>query len=748
MSKLVIVESPAKAKTIKKYLGEDYNVIASMGHIRDLPKGQIGIDIENNFKPRYINIPGKTKLIKELKELSQNSDMVYLATDPDREGEAISWHLAHILKLDTSKENRVTFGEITKKGIAEGMANKRTIDMDLINAQQARRLLDRLVGYKLSPFLWEKVKGGLSAGRVQSIAVKLIVDRHREVESFIPQEYWNIDANLNIHGGAKRLKARYFSTDGEKRTITSESEALQIKSESEAAPFIIEKINKGERKKVPAPAFITSSLQQEASRRLGFTALRTMRAAQTLYEGVEVAGYGYQGLITYMRTDSLRVSDEAVFAAKDFIKNKYGEEYVPNYKRTYKAKANAQDAHEAIRPTNISITPEIAYGSLSGDIAKLYKLIWERFMASQMADCIQETVNVDVSAGNHLYKASGYTVVFDGFTALYEEQQDEKKEKETALPPLENDTKLKLKDIEAEQKFTQPPSEYTEATLIKALEENGIGRPSTYAPIIYTITERGYVERAAKKLIPTALGITINDILEAQFANIVNVQFSANMESSLDEIEEGKREWTGVLADFYKGFSHDLEKAQEDMKGQKIKVPEVMTDEICELCGKPMVIKTGKFGKFLACSGFPDCKNTKKIVKYAKGSCPVCGAKILTLTSKRGRTFYACENSAGCKFMSWEEPTDEICSSCGSTMFKKATKGSQPHCIKEGCPNCTVIEKPKKPAKENIAQSEAKAEKPAKAEKAEKAKKETKATDKKAVKTKKEPKAKESIENE
>ncbi|MEG0019904.1 MAG: type I DNA topoisomerase, partial [Oscillospiraceae bacterium] len=501
MSKLVIVESPAKAKTIKKYLGEDYTVIASMGHIRDLPKGQIGVDFENNFKPRYINIPGKSKLIKELKSLAAESEIVYLATDPDREGEAISWHLAHILKLNTDEKNRVTFGEITKKGITEGMDNKRTIDMDLINAQQARRILDRIVGYKLSPFLWEKVRGGLSAGRVQSVAVKLIADRHKEVESFIPQEYWNIDASLSVAGNVKRLKARYYGTDGKKCEIDNEKQALAIKEDSEKENFEIAKITKGERKKSPAPPFITSSMQQEASRRLGFTALRTMRAAQTLYEGVEITGYGYLGLITYMRTDSLRLSDEAVFGAKEFIKGKFGEDYIPNYKRVYKQKNTAQDAHEAVRPTNVEITPDIVYGSLSGDTAKLYKLIWERFVASQMSDCLQETVNVDLACGKHIYKASGYTVVFEGFTALYEELLDEKKEKETALPAMESDTKLKLKEIEALQKFTQPPSEYTEATLIKALEENGIGRPSTYAPIIYTITERGYVERDAKKLV-------------------------------------------------------------------------------------------------------------------------------------------------------------------------------------------------------------------------------------------------------
>ena len=696
MSKLVIVESPAKAKTIKKYLGEDYNVIASMGHIRDLPKAQMGVDIEDNFKPRYINIPGKSKLIKELKTAAAQSETVYLATDPDREGEAISWHLAHILKLDTNEKNRVTFGEITKKGVTEGMNNKRTIDRDLIDAQQARRILDRIVGYKLSPFLWEKIKSGLSAGRVQSVAVKLIVDRHREIERFVPQEYWNIDASLGA--GAKKFKARYYGTDGEKTAVENEEQAMQIKASCENVPFEITKITKGKRKRLPAPPFITSSLQQEASRRLGFTASRTMRAAQTLYEGVEVAGYGQLGLITYMRTDSLRISDEAVFAAKDYIKNKFGEDYVPNYKRTYKQKNNAQDAHEAIRPTNVNITPEIAYGSLSGDVAKLYKLIWERFVASQMADCMQETVAIDVQCGRHLYKANGYTVLFEGFTALYEEQTDEKQEKETALPPLTQDTKLKLKDIEAVQKFTQPPGEYTEATLIKALEENGIGRPSTYAPIIYTITEKGYVERDGKKLVPTALGTTINDLLEQQFSDIVNVKFSAQMETNLDEIEEGKKEWTAVLAEFYDKFKADLDKAQADMEGKKVKVPDVVTDEICESCGKPMVIKSGKFGKFLACSGFPDCKNTTRIVKYAKGSCVKCGGKMLILTSKRGRTFYACEDNTNCKFITWEEPTDKTCEVCGKSLYKKSGKAAKPHCINESCSafKPTVTRKTKK----------------------------------------------------
>ena len=691
MSKLVIVESPAKAKTIKKYLGDGYQVIASMGHVRDLPKSQIGIDIDNDFKPRYINIPGKSKLIRELKDLSRNSETVYLATDPDREGEAISWHLAHILKLDTTEQNRVTFGEITKKGITEGMANKRTIDMDLINAQQTRRVLDRIVGYKLSPFLWKTVKSGLSAGRVQSVAVKLIVDRHREIERFVPQEYWNIDANLSPAGSNKKFKARYHGTDGKKNTVTNEADALRIKEESEARPFEIAKVTKGERKRVPAPPFITSSLQQEASRRLGFTAQRTMRAAQTLYEGVEIQGYGTLGLITYMRTDSLRISDEAYFAAKDFIAEKYGEKYVPPYRRNFKTKRNAQDAHEAIRPTNINITPRIAYGSIQGDIAKLYKLIWERFTASQMADCVQETVSADIKSGRHLYKASGFTVLFDGFTALYEEQTDEKKEKETALPPMDNNTKLKLREIETEQKFTLPPSEYTEATLIKALEENGVGRPSTYAPIISTIIDRAYVERDGKKLVPTPLGITINDILEDKFSDIVNVKFSAEMENDLDKIEAGQRDWLRVLHQFYDTFRADLKKAEEETEGQKIKVPEEFTGENCPECGKPLVYKTGKFGKFIACSGFPDCKYTRKIIVYAPGKCPKCGGRILKLNSKRGRTFYACENGPKCDFMSWEVPTEQVCPVCGSTMFKKNGKNAQPHCIKEGCPNFTTV---------------------------------------------------------
>lgn len=690
MSKLVIVESPAKAKTIKKYLGSGYNVVASMGHVRDLPRAQLAIDVDNGFKPRYINIPGKTKLIKQLKEMAADSEKVYLATDPDREGEAISWHLAHILKLDTDDDIRVTFGEITKKGIEQGMAGKRRLDMDLVDAQQARRVLDRLVGYKLSPFLWKKVKSGLSAGRVQSVAVKLIVDRHRQIERFIPQEYWNIDAHLSTVGSVRRFTASYWGTDGKKVNVENEAQATRIKEESLQEKFVIDKITKGERRRVPAPPFTTSSLQQEASRKLGFTARRTMRAAQSLYEGVEVAGYGVTGLITYMRTDSIRISDEAYFAAKDYISGSFGEKYVPPYRRYFKARSGAQDAHEAIRPTNVSLTPQQASQSLPSDLAKLYKLVWERFVASQMSDCLQETVSVDLSAGRHNYKANGYTVLFDGFTALYEESTDDKKAKERALPPIREDTGIKTRDIETEQKFTQPPREYNEASLIKAMEENGIGRPSTYAPIISTIIDRGYVERQARKLVPTRLGIAISDILAAQFPDIVDTAFTAKMESDLDSIEEGGKNWTKVMEEFYSVFSAELDKAEENLSGERVKIPDEVTDEVCEICGKPMVIKTGRYGKFLACSGFPECKNTRRYVIYAKGRCPICGGRIRRLTSKRGRTFYACENSRTCHFMSWEEPTDQNCPVCGSTMFKKSAKGAKPHCVKPGCPNNTA----------------------------------------------------------
>ena len=688
MSKLFIVESPAKAKTIRKYLGNGYEVTASMGHIRDLPKSQLGIDVEHGYAPQYINIKGKEKIIKELKTMAKNSDEVFLATDPDREGEAISWHLANLLGLDTQAPQRVTFGEITKKGVTQGMAAPRAIDMDLFNAQQARRILDRLVGYKLSPFLWRKVRRGLSAGRVQSVAVRLIVDREKEIEAFQPEEYWNIDAVLCPPSSTKKFTARLFSTAaGKKLEVKNAEQSQAIVQALQGADYTVSSISRGKRKKTPAPPFITSTMQQEASRRLGFTATRTMRAAQMLYEGVDVAGQGTMGLITYMRTDSLRLADEAVAAAKDFITGSYGEQYVCPYKRTYKSRSAtaAQDAHEAVRPTNPALTPDEVEKSVTGDAAKLYRLIWSRFIASQMSDCQQDTVSADIVAADYLFRASGYVVTFDGFTALYEEATDEKEKKETALPPLTEGDVLKLKELKPEQKFTQPPARYTEATLIRALEENGIGRPSTYAPIITTIIDHDYVEREQKKLVPTKLGRVINDLMMEQFPDIIDVTFSANMEKNLDQIENGKADWHKTIDDFYQGFEKNLMRAEEEMKDKKVKVPDEETDEICELCGRKMVIKSGRYGKFLACPGFPECKNTKRLVKDTGGQCPKCGSRVLIRHSKKGRVYYGCEKNPTCDFMTWNEPTAEKCPQCGSTLFKKGGKNGVLLCEKEGC---------------------------------------------------------------
>ena len=685
MAKLVIVESPAKAKTIRKYLGDGYEVTASMGHIRDLPASQLGIDVDHDYAPQYISIKGKEKLIKELKSAAKKSDGVLLATDPDREGEAISWHLANILGLDPAAPNRVTFGEITKKGVSEGMAHPRAIDMNLFNAQQARRILDRLVGYKLSPFLWRKVRRGLSAGRVQSVAVRLIVDREKEIEAFKPEEYWNLDALLSPPGSQKKFTARLTGTaDGKKLAVTTGEQAHAIEEALKGQDYQVTELKKGKRKKTPAAPFITSTLQQEASRRLNFTATRTMRAAQTLYEGVDIAGRGTLGLITYMRTDSLRVSDEAVAGAKDYITGAYGERYACGYKRTYKSRSvtAAQDAHEAIRPSVPSLTPDEVEKSISGDIAKLYRLIWSRFIASQMADCEQDTVSVGVTAGNYLFRASGYVVTFDGFTALYEEATDEKEKKETALPPLEQGQTLKLRELKSEQKFTQPPARYTEATLIRSLEENGIGRPSTYAPIITTIIDRGYVERDAKRLKPTLLGRTINELMMEQFPNIVDVTFSAGMEKKLDKVESGQEDWHTTIDTFYKGFEKELETAEKNMEGKKIKVPDEETDEICEKCGRHMVIKMGRYGKFLACPGFPECTNTKRLVKDTGGKCPKCGGRMLLRRSAKGRVYYGCENYPNCDFMTWDEPVPTTCDKCGATLFRK---GGKLYCAKEGC---------------------------------------------------------------
>ena len=693
MPKLVIVESPAKAKTIGKYLGRGYKVTASMGHVRDLPASTLGIDVENGYTPKYITIKGKQKLVKELKAEAKKCDGVLLATDPDREGEAISWHLANILGLDPSAPNRVTFDEITKKGVKEGMAHPRAINIDLFNAQQARRELDRLVGYKLSPFLWKKVRRGLSAGRVQSVAVRLIRDRELEIENFKPDEYWNIDALLNPQGEKGEFTARLAATaDGKKLTVTNKQQADGILAALDGRDYTITKIEKGKRRRQPSPPFITSTLQQVASRAFGFSATRTMRAAQTLYEGVDIAGHGTVGLITYMRTDSLRIAAEAQAAAKTFIAERWGDNYVCKTARKWKSRSAtaAQDAHEAIRPSMPELTPDEVEQSISGDTAKLYRLIWSRFMASQMADCIQDTVSASITAGDYLFRASGFRVSFDGFTALYEESTDDAKKKETALPPLEEGQKLALKRLTADQKFTQPPPLYTEATLIHALEENGIGRPSTYAPIITTIVDRGYVEKDQKKLKTTPLGQAVNTVMMEQFPDIVNVKFSADMEKKLDVVEAGQADWVKTIDDFYQGFEKSLEQAEKNMEGKRIKVEDIPTDEICEKCGRPMVIKSGRYGKFVACSGFPECRNAHPLVKDTGGLCPLDGGHMLVRKSAKGRVYYGCSNYPKCNYMTWDEPVPEKCPQCGSTLFKK--KG-QLYCAKEGCGFVKAIEK-------------------------------------------------------
>ena len=693
MPKLVIVESPAKAKTIGKYLGRGYKVTASMGHVRDLPASTLGIDVENGYKPKYITIKGKQKLVKELKAEAKKCDGVLLATDPDREGEAISWHLANILGLDPAAPNRVTFDEITKKGVKEGMAHPRAINIDLFNAQQARRELDRLVGYKLSPFLWKKVRRGLSAGRVQSVAVRLIRDREIEIENFKPDEYWNIDALLHPQGEKGEFTARLAATaDGKKLTVTDKQQADAVLAALDGKDYTITKIEKGKRRRQPAPPFITSTLQQDASRAFGFSATRTMRAAQTLYEGVDIAGHGTVGLITYMRTDSLRIAAEAQVAAKTFIADRWGEGYVCKTPRKWKSRSAtaAQDAHEAIRPSMPELTPDEVEQSISGDTAKLYRLIWSRFMASQMADCIQDTVSASITAGEYLFRASGFRVSFDGFTALYEESTDDTKKKETALPPLEEGQKLALKKLTADQKFTQPPPLYTEATLIHALEENGIGRPSTYAPIITTIVDRGYVEKDQKKLKTTPLGQAVNTVMMEQFPDIVNVKFSADMEKKLDVVEAGEADWVKTIDEFYQGFEKSLEQAEKNMEGKRIKVEDIPTDEICEKCGRPMVIKSGRYGKFVACSGFPECRNAHPLVKDTGGLCPLDGGHMLVRKSSKGRVYYGCSNYPKCNYMTWDEPVPERCPQCGSTLFKK--KG-QLYCAKEGCGFVKAIEK-------------------------------------------------------
>ena len=630
MSKLVIVESPAKAHTIQKYLGPDYEVMASMGHVRDLPASRMSVDVKNDFAPNYENIKGKGELIKKLRAEAKKSDYVYLATDPDREGEAISWHLAQLLKLDETEPNRVTFNEITKSGIKYGMEHPRCIDQQLVDAQQARRVLDRIVGYEISPFLWKKIRKGLSAGRVQSVAVRLVVDREDEIRAFKPEEYWTLEALLQKQGvKAKPFLAKYYGTGGKKCEITTEEQANALRAAAEKEPFIIKSIKMGTRQKNPAPPFITSTLQQDASRRFGFQAKRTMKVAQELYEGINLPDLGAVGLITYMRTDSLRISDEALSAAHDYIQRTYGENYALAKPRTFRSKSNAQDGHEAIRPTMIDLAPAKIKESLSSDQYKLYKLVWERFIASQMAACVQDTVSTDITAGEHLFKASGFSVRFDGYTRLYTEAVDNEEEQETNLPRLEEGEHLTLKELKPNQHFTQPPPRYTEATLIRELEENGIGRPSTYAPTLSTILQRGYVEREGKALKPTIVGETVTRLMKEQFGKIVDVKFTAEMEQELDEVEAGKTEWVGMMHHFYDDFTDMLQSAEKNMEGTKMKIPDEETDIVCELCGRKMVVRHGKYGKFLACPGFPECKNTKTLQQETPGSCPRCGKKVL-----------------------------------------------------------------------------------------------------------------------
>ena len=683
MSNLIIVESPTKIKTIKRYLSGDYEVIASRGHLRDLPKSKLGVDIENNFEPHYINIKDKEPIIKEIKKKAKKCDHVYLAGDPDREGEAISWHLAQILGLDLNDANRVTFKELTASGIKAGMEHPRQIDMNLVDAQQARRVLDRIVGYKLSPFLWRKIRRGLSAGRVQSVAVKMICDREEEIRKFVSTEYWSVDAEFLAKGAKKPFSAKLELVDGKKPELLSKEQTDAALERLDGAVFTAANVKKSVRRKSPAAPFTTSTLQQEASRRLSFQARRTMKVAQELYEGLEIQDMGPVGLITYMRTDSQRVSDEARAQAYDFIKEKYGEDYIPETPNKYKTKGNAQDAHEAIRPTHPELTPDIVKRSdVTADQYKLYKLIWERFIASQMAKCIMNTVSVDIEAAGCIFKATGYSVKFDGFTALYEESRDDDGEPKNDLSAVKKGDELQLKSLSGNQHFTQPPPRYTEATLVKAFEETGIGRPSTYVPTINTILARNYVERDGKQLKPSVLGEVTNQLMSEHFDKIVDVKFTANMENDLDKVENGEMQWTDTLKEFYGEFEHELEEAEVAMEGKRVKVPCEETDQVCEVCGKPMVIKIGRFGKFMACSGFPDCTFTKRIVQETGGNCPYCGKKVLLKKSKKGKKYYGCEDNPNCRFMTWDVPMEDKCPKCGSTLFRKGGKNGKLVCPK------------------------------------------------------------------
>lgn len=685
MSDLVIVESPAKAKTIKKYLGNNYEVVASMGHVRDLPKARLSVDIKNDFAPKYDIIKGKEKLVKELKKLASESDSVYLATDPDREGEAISWHLAYILGLPEDYCKRVEFNEITKTGVQNGMEHPRSINNDLVNAQQARRILDRLVGYKLSPFISQKIRRGLSAGRVQSVALRIIVDRENEIRKFKPEEYWSIDAKFIPKGSRKSFSATLYSDANGKIKIQNQEQADKIEADLQDAEYIVTKVRKGTRKKSPAPPFITSTLQQEASRKLGFQSRRTMRVAQELYEGVDIQGMGATGLITYMRTDSLRISNVAIDDVTKYIASTYGSEYLPAKPRFFKSRSNAQDGHEAIRPSMLSLEPDSIKSSLTSDQYKLYKLIWSRFTASQMAECIQKTTQAEIEANGYTFKASGYYVDFPGFTTLYIEGKDEAEEKSSQLPPLEKNMAVRCKELKKNQHFTQPPARYTEASLIKTLEEYGIGRPSTYAATITTLTSREYVKREAKSLVPTELGEVITKLMKERFPKIVNVKFTAQMENELDRVESGDVQWNELLGEFYGDFENTLKEAKAEMDGVKLKLKEDETDIVCDKCGRKMVVKVGRYGKFIACPGYPECKNIVKYVEKTGTQCPKCGGDVIVKHTKSKRVFYGCSNYPNCDFVSWNEPTNEKCPQCGEVLYKKKGKKPVLFCAKEGC---------------------------------------------------------------
>ncbi len=686
---LVIVESPAKAKTIERYLGGGYKVVASMGHLRDLPKSTLGVDIEHGFEPDYQPVKGREDVIEKLQKAAKRANTVYLATDPDREGEAISWHLKELLSIPDGKARRVTFNEITKNVVKEGIAHPRDIDQDLVDAQQARRILDRIVGYKLSPLLWRKIRKGLSAGRVQSVATRMVLDREREIQSFQPEEYWHLFADLKTEKG-ESFRAQLHGTESKKLELHSQAEVDVVAKAVDGRPFTVVSVAHGTKKRSPSPPFITSTLQQEASRRLGMTPRRTMSIAQQLYEGVDVEGEGTVGLITYMRTDSLRLSEDALAAAGDFIRSHYGEAYYPGKPRRFKAGSNAQDAHEAIRPSIPSLTPEQVKKSLTGEQYRLYRLIWGRFTASQMANAVYDNITVDTLCEGYIFRAYHSKIAFPGYTAVYDDNREED-EAEAAgrkpLPELKEGQRVTLEKLDPEQHFTAPPSRYSEATLIRAMEEKGIGRPSTYAPTITTITAREYVVKEGKYLKPTPLGETVTKLMEERFPDIVDVKFTARMEDTLDKVEEGQADWKGVLGEFYDGFASDLTKAEDALQGTRLKVPDEVSSEICPNCGRNLVVKSGRFGRFLACPGYPECSFTMPLVVEMPGTCPKCGGRIFKRTSKKGYAYYACEKGAACGFMSWDVPTKEVCPSCGKTMFKLAGKGQRKSfCINENCP--------------------------------------------------------------